>query len=170
MVPLWQLFARQEFWETQMVLWTSHYSVPQYHDSAGCLKHSCLPAWRDCVSMKELLCCNWISSNWWPVLTSISWDTSSLHEICLPLSAKKIARNEMLYSGFGNGYDSERKGPAGPGRQVRHSLGYSKWRGWEKTWPAVLFAYPDTLCSPHVICCHGALRRHRALIMLRLDL
>lgn len=29
---------------------------------------------------------------------------------------------------------------------------------------------PDTLCSPHVICRHGALRRHRALVVLRLDL
>lgn len=29
---------------------------------------------------------------------------------------------------------------------------------------------PDTLCSPHVICCHGALRGHRALIVLHLHL
>lgn len=85
-----------------MVLWTSHHSVPQCCDSAGCLKHSCLPAWTDGVSIKELLRWNWISSKWWAILTSISRDTSSLHVICLPLRAKKIARNEMLYSGFGN--------------------------------------------------------------------
>lgn len=44
---------------------------------------------------------------------------------------------------------------------------------WAKGFPdkqVLKSCIPDTLCSPHVICCHGALRRHRALIVLRLDL
>lgn len=44
--------------------------MPQHQDSDGCLEHSHLPAWTDHVSMKELLCWNWTSSNWWPILTT----------------------------------------------------------------------------------------------------
>lgn len=67
--------------------------------------------------------------------------------------------NEMLYLGFGNGSDSERRtswpwqaGLAFPGLQ------------W--TWSLILCAYPDALCSPHVICCHGALCGHCVPLVL----
>lgn len=65
----------------------------------------------------------------------------------------------MLYLGFRNGYNSERS----TSWPWQAGLAFPRLQ-WMSS--PILCAYPDALCSPHVICCHGALRGHRAPLVL----
>lgn len=112
MVPFWQLFARKEFWDTD-----------------GAVNESLLRATAPWFSwlLEALLLASLDGVCFWKNYCAGIESAPTGHQFSLAPQTilvlygrfvKKIARNEMLCWGFGNGHGSERKRPAGPGRQV----------------------------------------------------